>query len=102
MPGPPLSPEGSLPAIRSLRLRADQSRDSGVGDWGRKQTTNERMRVVLVAYKRESKSLICVFELRGFISFFIKAPMLILREASEIFTPRCFAYFPLAKYAFLF
>ena len=31
-----------------------------------------------------------------------KAPMLIFREALEIFAHRCFAYFPLAKYAFSF
>ena len=31
-----------------------------------------------------------------------KAPMLIFREALEIFAHRYFAYFPLAKYAFLF
>jgi len=31
-----------------------------------------------------------------------KAPMLIFREALEIFAHRCFAYSPLAKYAFLF
>ena len=31
-----------------------------------------------------------------------KAPMLIIREALDIFAYRCFAYSPLAKYAFLF
>ena len=31
-----------------------------------------------------------------------EAPMLIFREALEIFAYRCFAYFFLAKYAFLF
>ena len=39
-------PRGEPSGNRSLRLRADQSQDSGVGAWGRKQTTNERMRVV--------------------------------------------------------
>ena len=40
-------------------------------------------------------------ELCWSLSFFIKAPMLIFREALELFYRR-FAYFPLAKYAFLF
>ena len=85
-------PGGEPSGSRSLRLLAGQSQDRGVGDWGHKQTTNERMRVV-----PKKRGMLC-----WSLSFFIKAPMLIFREALEIFAHRCFAYFPLAKYAFLF
>ena len=77
-------PKGEPSGNRSLRLRADQSHDSGVGDLSRRPAS---------AASRVDR---LVSSSGG------EAPMLIFREALEIFAYRCFAYLPLVKYAFLF
>ena len=84
LPGPPLSPEGSLPAAARF---ACGPISLGIAAWG------------VGGVSRQPTS---VCELCWSLSFFTKAPMLNFREALEIFAHRCFAYSSLEKYAFLF
>ena len=84
LPGPPLSPKGSLPAAARF---ACGPISLGIAAWG------------VGGVSRQPTS---VCELCWSLRFSIKAPMLIFREALDIFAHRCFAYLSLAKYAILF
>ena len=95
-------PRGEPSGNRSLRLRAGQSHDSGVGALSRRPAISRRptSNASCVDHLVSSPGTSRVGRLGA--SSGGKAPMLIIREALEIFAYRCFAYSPLAKYAFLF
>ena len=94
--GAAATPKGEPSGSRSLRLRADQSRDSGVGALSRLPANVVSCAGRLVSSPGGvSRQPTSVCELCWSLRFFTKAPMLIFREALDIFAHRCFYIFPL-------